>query len=124
ICRGLSISIEGTKGTKAELIQRIRDYSNMGNHTRSEMTEKSKRETYDVDKEDDSLCSEYPNEVNEVHEIHEGDPQIQSLRELVQKSRGKTKILRSRITPSQDEEGQSSQHQLMEDTYETLGKSR
>ncbi|CAG8731091.1 17369_t:CDS:1, partial [Racocetra fulgida] len=58
------------------------------------------------------------------HEIHEGDPQIQSLRELVQKSRGKTKILQSRITPSQDKEGQSSQHQLMEDKYETLGKSR
>ncbi|CAG8786892.1 32981_t:CDS:2, partial [Racocetra persica] len=83
ICYGLGIS---TEGTKADLIQKIR---------------------------------EYPTEENEIHEL---DPKIETLREIVQKSREKTKILPSRID-TQDEEGQSSQHQMMEDTYEKPRKS-
>ncbi|CAG8692806.1 29064_t:CDS:2, partial [Racocetra persica] len=40
------------------------------------------------------------------NEIHELDPKIETLREMVQKSREKTKILSSRID-TQVEEGQS-----------------
>ncbi|CAG8821580.1 23876_t:CDS:1, partial [Racocetra persica] len=91
------------------------------NRTRPEQTVKSKRDTYLVDEEDGSVGSEYPNEVNEVHE---NNSQMQTLRELVQKSRGKTKIPRSRFATPQDEEGQSSQHHLVEDTYEMLRNVR
>ncbi|CAG8538724.1 16243_t:CDS:1, partial [Racocetra persica] len=65
------------------------------------------------------ICLEYPTEENEVHEL---DPKIEMLRKMVQKSREKTKILASRID-TQVEEGQSSQHQMMEDTYEMPRKS-
>ncbi|CAG8802822.1 7331_t:CDS:2, partial [Racocetra persica] len=90
ICRGFRIS---TEGTKAELVQRIRDYSSAENRTRPEQTVKSKRDTYLVGEEDGS-------------------------------SRGKTKIPRSRFATPQDEEGQSSQHHLVKNTYETLKNVR
>ncbi|CAG8799973.1 18066_t:CDS:1, partial [Racocetra fulgida] len=89
ICRGLGIS---TEGTKADLIQKIRGFS-------YERAEKQKKTSYE---DTVSICSEYPTEENEVHEL---DPQIKTLREMVQKSREKTKILPSRID-TQDEEGQ------------------
>ncbi|CAG8531268.1 12182_t:CDS:2, partial [Cetraspora pellucida] len=50
-----------------------------------------------------SICLEHPTEENEVHKL---DPQIKTLREMVQKSREKTKILPSR-TDIQDAEGQN-----------------
>ncbi|CAG8852165.1 33347_t:CDS:1, partial [Racocetra persica] len=65
------------------------------------------------------ICSEYPTEENEIHEL---DPKIEMLREMVQKSREKTKILPSRID-IQDEEEQSFQHQMIEDTYKMPRKS-
>ncbi|CAG8523300.1 13167_t:CDS:2, partial [Racocetra fulgida] len=82
---GNNSDIKVTKGTKADLAQRIRDHSSVKNHTRSEQTEKPKRDIY-IDDEEDSLASlEYPNKVNDVNEVHGDDFQIQTLRELVQK---------------------------------------
>ncbi|CAG8806975.1 4231_t:CDS:1, partial [Racocetra persica] len=106
ICFGLGIS---TEGTKADLIQKIRGFS-------YECAEKQKKTSYE---DTMSICSEYPTEENEVHKL---DPKLETLREMVQKSREKTKILLSRID-TQVEEGQSSQHQMMEDTYEMPRKS-
>ncbi|CAG8852083.1 3382_t:CDS:1, partial [Racocetra persica] len=81
-----------------------------------ECSEKQKKTSYE---DTVSICLEYPTEENEVHEL---DPKIETLREIVQKSREKTKILSSRID-TQDEEGQSSQYQMMEDMYEMPRKS-
>ncbi|CAG8770490.1 9501_t:CDS:2, partial [Cetraspora pellucida] len=55
-----------------------------------------------------SICSEHPTEENEVHEL---DSRIRTLREMVQKSREKTKVLSSKID-TQDEEGQNFQYQM------------
>ncbi|CAG8668635.1 22014_t:CDS:2, partial [Dentiscutata erythropus] len=83
VCRGLGIP---TKETKADLIQRIRDFSNKGNYDITEQLENMKRV---CEENDDELTCEY---FDKEEDILEYDPQTQTLKELVQKSKGKSKI--------------------------------
>ncbi|CAG8513685.1 26233_t:CDS:2, partial [Gigaspora rosea] len=83
VCRGLGIP---TEGTKADLIQKIRDFSNEGNRDISEQSENVNKVS---NENDDELTGEY---LNEEKDILEYDLQTQTLRELAQKSKGKAKI--------------------------------
>ncbi|RIB05866.1 hypothetical protein C2G38_2218518 [Gigaspora rosea] len=113
ICRGLGIP---TEGTKADLIQKIRDYSNEGNRIRPEQSENEKM--LNDDENDDLMETDY---LNDEEDILEYDPQAQTLRELAQKSRGKMKIPQPNITAQSTEEQGS---QTLGETSEIPKKPR
>lgn len=117
ICRGLRIS---TEGTKTDLIQRIRGFMNEGSQGKSEQAEKAREITVDDDDEDEIGDLEYPNIENEVIEL---DPQLQTLREIVQKSKGKTKATSSKTT-AQKMEGQDLNDQGSGDKHKNPKKSK
>ncbi|CAG8566105.1 18233_t:CDS:2 [Dentiscutata erythropus] len=85
ICHSLGVSIEETK---TDLIQRFRNFSNEENQTRFREAGKAKVLTFDKENDNKLVDLEYPNEGNEVLKV---DPQMQTLRELAQRSREKQK---------------------------------
>ncbi|RIB30579.1 hypothetical protein C2G38_2152359 [Gigaspora rosea] len=111
VCRDLGIP---TEGMKADLIHKIRDFSNEGNCDISEQSENTKKV---CDENDDELTDKY---LDEEEDILEYNPQMQTLRKL-QKSKGKAKVFLPKPTPPNIKEQDS---KMTGETSESPRKSK